>query len=298
MINFRQFFESIDFNSQEVIVPQGEVLYHGTLESFDTRKIRTGGYDDVFWTSDEPIIARMYIPFSGSYSNMSVDHILRDKDCEGIRKSLGLSNNIVRVAWQKHNIGYEKLKYWRNKHEEFQKQFQDYKKAGNYAMDDDFFKQWIEAEDNYKKAQQEWRGHDSYLKSFVVKKMKIWGYEPSGYSNDSFKRILTDREGNLLPANNKSVGKVLKVICNRNFKFYNMAYQKEGDLTDVDYHKIDMFRKIEKSGYDGVIINDYAQSDYHGNYGHLSIGFFKGSLKDLTIKQIKNQTHPGKEEFE
>ena len=49
-MNFKKFYvEAIDFNSKEVIVVKGEILYHGTIESFDTRKARPSSYDDVFW---------------------------------------------------------------------------------------------------------------------------------------------------------------------------------------------------------------------------------------------------------
>ena len=134
------------------------------------------------------------------------------------------------------------------------------------------------------------------MESFVIFKMKALGYKEKypGY----FTGVTTDADGSLRPANYKSVGRVLKVICNRDFKFYDYAAGKEGDLMDVDYHKIDLFRQMEKEGFDGIIINDFAQSGHYGNYGHISYGFFKNSIKDLTIKQIRNQTHPSLEDWE
>lgn len=292
-MNFK-LFEAIDFSSRETIIKKGEILYHGTGESFDIRKTHTSGYDDVFWTTDDLMIARTYIPSKGSYLNTSVDSIIKDEQNEGIRKSLGLTPKIREMAWKKQEEGYKKLIYWENKHKEFQSQ---YKKFGSKKeFDEDFFNQWIDAENNYKKAQKELKWSEDYLRMFVIYKMKTFGYEPTSL-NSYFTHISTDDSGNLLPRKTKHIGSVLKVICNRDFKFYNYAYGKEGDLMDVDYHKVDLFRKIESAGYDGIIINDYAQSDYHGNYGHLGIGFFKSSIKDLTIKKIRNQTHPENKEW-
>lgn len=296
-MDFRLFLaETINFNSREVIVPKGEVLYHGTVESFDKRKTTTAPYDNMFWTSDDMMIARTYIPSKSSYMSTSIDSLIRDEDHENIRKSLGLTQRIIKYAWEKQEEGYQKLKYWEEKHKGFIAKNKELEKDFT-KYTDDFFQQWSVAEDNYRKAQKEMKWADHYLKLFVTHKMKQFGYEPTGYSKDYFTKIFTDDDGYLLPFSSKSVGKVLKVICKRDFKFYNYAYGREGDLMDVDYHKLDLFRKVEEKGYDGIIINDYAQSDYHGNYGHLSIGFFKNSMKDLTIKDIRNQTHPSEEEW-
>ena len=35
------------------------------------------------------------------------------------------------------------------------------------------------------------------------------------------------------------------------------------------------FQKVEKDGYDGIKINDYAQVESEGNFGHTSIGLFE-----------------------
>lgn len=282
-----------------VIIPAGAVFYHGTLESFDVRMPRTGGYDDVFWTAKDLLIARSYIPVTGSHMGLSVDHILRDKLNEdtALRKSLGLSKGIIQLAWQKSNAGYRKFKEWEDKKKEFEEFYR--KNRDDYELfTDELFAQWLEAEENSIQAMKEWRQADSYLKAFVVQKMRSFGYEPQGYNKDYFTKVKTDSDGNLLPANYRDVGRVLQVTCRRNMKFYDFARDREGDLMEPDYHKIKFFRKLENAGFDGVIINDFAQSDYHGNYGHQSYGFFAHALKDLAVKTIRNQTHPTPEEWE
>jgi len=297
---FWDWLEAIDYNAgRTVIVKKGEVLYHGTIESFDTRGVTTSSYDDVFWTSDKIMVARTYIPVAGSYSNFSISHVLKpnDKESEQIRKSLGITKSVMDVAYKKDQEGYKLLRYWDDKNRELSDKWKEIQKLPDYDEYpgiDEFFDQWREAENNAIKYKNEWKPYDKYLKAFVAQKFKTLGYD---VQHDYVRRVRLDSDGNILPADSRTVGKVLKVTCGRDFKIYNYAYGKESDLMDLDYHKIDMFRKMEEEGYDGIIINDFAQSDKYGNMDHKSVGFFKNSLKDLQIKQIRSQTHPRDEEY-
>jgi hypothetical protein len=298
-------FESINYNSKEVIVPKGTILYHGTVESFDNRKIEVGGYDKIFWTTENIMIARSYIPSKSSYSTISLERLARttDKELDDIRKSIGLSDKVINTAWKKDQETHQNYLYWKNELDKCKDFYQKNKDNEEFIYSDkwdDFYKKWSEAEDNYKKSLQVKSPQDR-IKSFIVYKMKSFGYD---LVRGNFEKITFDDRGNLLPASHKSMGSVLKIICNRDFNFYNEAFQKEGDLMDLDYKKIDLFRNIEdkkdlygKFLYDGIIINDFAQTDYYGDFGHVSIGFFKRSLKDLSIKKIRDQTHPGESEW-
>lgn len=61
--------------------------------------------------------------------------------------------------------------------------------------------------------------------------------------------------------------------------------------TNLYHGKIESFdvRNIRPGGYDGIVINDFAQSEEYGNVGHVSYGLFAN--KDLHIKSIKGITH-------
>lgn len=48
----------------------------------------------------------------------------------------------------------------------------------------------------------------------------------------------------------------------------------EGDLTEKAHLDFDLFRRAEKAGYDGIVIDDFAQSIDCGNVGHRSVGLF------------------------
>lgn len=288
-MRFKFWLEQLDLQSLEVIIPKGTQLYHGTIESFDTRNVRTGVYDEVFWTSDDIDIARMYIPETHGYQNLNIDSFFRGNEIDGIKKSIGLTSAIIKKAWEKQEEGYKLLLYWDEQNKWFAKKFKE-EYATNYAnVPEEFFTKWMEAENNKIKYQKEWKTSDYFLKKFIIQKMKSFGYDEK---YGSFKKVKTDKDGSLLPSNYKDIGKVLLVTCNRNFKLYNIGHGKEGDLMDLEFKNIEAFRKYEAKGYDGVVINDFAQSEKYGNYGHKSIGFFQNTLKDLSIKQIRDQTHP------
>jgi len=55
----------------------------------------------------------------------------------------------------------------------------------------------------------------------------------------------------------------------------------EPDLTVKEHNNFGGFRKAEKEGYDGVIINDFAQTDLYGNFGHRSYGLNEAGLKKV-----------------
>lgn len=296
MNGFVEYLESIDHDSQVVVISKGEVLYHGTVESFDTRTPRVGGYDEVFWTAEDPIIARSYIPNKSGYSCETVNGMLQNQEL--LKKSFDIEDRVIQATWAKESHGYKKIESLNKEMEEYRKKWKELEKNIDYEDPsvDEFLQRWIEIENSKRQAEKEWRTHDSILSAYVIKKLNSLGYRV----NDTFqcvKGIVRNSDGRILPANTKSVGKLLRVTCNRDFTVYNFARGRDGDLMNVEYKQIDSFRKIEDKGFDGIIINDFAQTDYHGNYGHRSVGFFRHSLNDLSIKQIRNQTHPSEEEW-
>lgn len=64
-----------------------------------------------------------------------------------------------------------------------------------------------------------------------------------------------------------------------------------GDLQDPQHLWIDEFRAAQQAGYDGVIINDYAQSDRWGNLGHFSVGVFPESVRKIQCSPIPASYH-------
>jgi len=60
----------------------------------------------------------------------------------------------------------------------------------------------------------------------------------------------------------------------------------EGDLLDVQYNDLRGFAAAEAAGLDGVIIDDFAQSDEWGNFGHQSLGVFRGAVDRLSVQSV------------
>lgn len=58
----------------------------------------------------------------------------------------------------------------------------------------------------------------------------------------------------------------------------------ESDLMDLQYHDIKTFNDAKKKGLDGVLIDDFAQSEEYGNFGHLSVGLFDTDKLDVKNK--------------
>lgn len=63
----------------------------------------------------------------------------------------------------------------------------------------------------------------------------------------------------------------------------------EGDLSSPDHLLFSAFELAEENGYDGVIINDFAQTDNYGNLGHIAWG-----LTEKTIRKMEWIAMPAK----
>lgn len=128
---------------------------------------------------------------------------------------------------------------------------------------------------------------------------KTLGYEPK---NNMYKiRFSTNKDGtyNILKYNEKKQGSLYIMLGKEKLQIKDLT-EMGFDLTNPAYLQFNLFSKIEQQGYDGVRINDYAQTEEWGNLGHVSIGIFKSSLdklsnicipaKNHTILQLGNRT--------
>ena len=138
--------------------------------------------------------------------------------------------------------------------------------------------------------------NEQYHKNIIVNKLiSDYGYEPTNENdyvqNHSYK-IKTNFD-KVLRADEKITGKLLIIECMKDLRLYNMS-SGEGDLNDLQYHKIDFFRKVEQNGYDGIVIDDFAQSNIEGNFGHLSYGFLQKTIDDklIILKDSIDAVHP------
>lgn len=78
----------------------------------------------------------------------------------------------------------------------------------------------------------------------------------------------------------------LLVTVGDELRLFDYAAGKESDLTELEYHKLEVFRSVEAKGYDGIVINDFLQDEDHGNVGHRSVGLFAAAVAKLPWLEI------------
>jgi hypothetical protein len=254
-MKFKNWLEN---NENELIIPAGSKLYHGSLEPFKPDQLTTGGYDDILWMAEKPYIAQTYIPSSGGTKHITPNGLVRpsnDPTIIKLQKKLGIFYDLNSVEWQLNG----RPSSWSLPK----------KQDGSY-----------------------WRDLDGEIIDQLLRKA---GYVPKndatgGYAHYEIKLNLDK----ILPPNTKQRGRLFIITVKEPLKIYDT--NQEPDLTNIEYHNHKLFQWAKINGYDGVKISDFAQSDDYGNYGHQSIGVFKTSIPKLTWQTIQAR-HPDYEKI-
>lgn len=308
-------------SSYDLIVPKGHLLFHGTCEDFDIKDLRTGGYDEIFWTSDSPAISQCYIPVSGSKiftSSNSIANPSRDSSIQSIQKQFGIEysdfefrNNQItsyRNAPIFNKIEDEHRDVWNKlyKKEEEKKSFENDMHSKwhklNQAEKEEINAEYLRIKKEIEQIDLLYRETNAEKKKnqYVNSKLQELGYEPESkndYNLDYSWKLKTgvskDGKTQVFPADYFKTGRLFIIKPIEDLKIFDttLGGTREGDLTDLEYHNLTLFRKIEEKGYDGIKIADFAQIEDEGNFGHHSIGLFKNTLKKLNIEEI-SATHP------
>ena len=250
--------------SNQLVISSGFILYHGTLEEFDFLTPRVNNYDKVFWTTEYKQIAKAYIPIAGAQLLTSTNNIAYPS----------LNEEVVKVQ-KKIGIDYDsstfKIEGYRVTSYRVAPVFCSALYMNNLNSQEEKFKyvnqKMVEMFDNEKNIRSYSDGHVSW-------RILLINGEPASI-------------------NERETGKLLTIEVLSDLKVFDMTFggKIDGDLTDVDYHKVPVFRKAEESGYDAIKINDYAQSHNKGNYGHTSVGIFKGSLNKIKVINVEDAKH-------
>lgn len=300
-------------NNHELIVESGTELYHGTIEPFDIKNISVGGYDKILWTSISPMIAQTYIPTSSSSYHISTDSVVRpslDPSIIKIQKLVGINYEQSSFESQDNRIiSYMPASIFKtindkenelyNQYAAANKKFEQIKPilTNNELLDtltDEQFDEYDKIESEMLRLQDIYYNYKSETekRKLVNNKLEHLGYKPTKIESDqNHSWTLNYNDGTILKPNERSQGRLFIIKPQRDLKIYDNTDggNTEGDLTDVEYHNLDLFRQVEKEGYDGIKINDFAQSDDYGNVGHISIGLFKHTIRDLKIQEISAQ---------
>lgn len=226
-------------------------LFHGTDQPFEGTP-RPGGYDGVFWTAEQSTIAQSYISESGGRMRLRISaYQLHDK-VRPDQNSLAYSIALM-FSKPAHDIKYDRLGT-----------------ATSYQTTEPLpslldIAKYVQEQLGYENASR----YNSYFEFDI--KTNGWDPQTTCYG--------------VVPATHRNEGNLLIVGGFSDMRFYDIS-RGESDLTDLQYHKIATFRRLESEGYDGVIIDDFAQSRVWGDIGHRAIGFFKNACERLTYEVI------------
>ena len=306
----------VKISDTEVIIKKGTELFHATGEKYDKRNITTGGYDNVFWTTDSSAIAQTYIPMSPSSYYLDTKTIAfpsKNPEFQKIQKMFGINYDYSKVKYVNGQISsYEpasifkkyvdynnKLYYKYVSYVKLSDKYKAYSEKHMYGdnidkLSKDFFKKWNDVEENKIKYGKEYsKGlNNELIYKYVNNKLEKMGYKPTDNSYDfNYQWELNFNNGNLENGNYRTKGRLLIVKPNRDLKMYDTTNggKREADLTDLDYHKHNWFEMAEKNGYDGIVITDFAQSNDYGNINHISYGLFENTLKNVSVTEIDAQ---------
>lgn len=300
-------FVAENASSNSLILPKGSTLFHSSVEDV-VLPLTVGSYDKVLWTAEDSGTSQMYIPVSTHTIHVSTESLVRpikDEQMRNIQAQLGIVYDYSSIAWHNNVTAsyksapiFSDIEEERNRHHkayyELSRELNDMEK--NHANAKDIAKKQAELAAEQKETVS--TKYDKKINDLVNNILQNkFGYNPNKNNDNnhnfdwSLKIETVDNGYALLPANSSARGKLFILTLNRDFKFYDYASGRDGDLIDLDYHKLELFRRVEVDGYDGIIINDFAQSNLYGNFGHKSYGIFKNAIKDLSVESIDAQ-HP------
>ena len=321
-MKYLKFFEGfVQKNDLTLIVEKGTELFHSTGEDYDINEIRPGGYDDVFWTTQDSVISQTYIPVCGLSTFVSPKAIANpssSEDIQKIQKQLGIIYDYNEVEFKGNQVVSYKIApifmkisddYYIYK-EELNKLRGENKELENELINNrnnierreklylklkELKKIIREKEDLFYNQNSPENLKNKYVNDILINK---YGYTPTqdyaSHSDYSWKlKLDTSSENILKNADYKHIGRLFIITPKRDLKIkdFTVNGSREADLTDEDYNKTNWFRIAEKNGYDGIKIPDHCQSSDQGNFGHTSIGLFKSTLKDLNIESVPAVHH-------
>ncbi len=225
-----EIFQRIDSAIRDGKAPEG-LLFHGTGEPIKG-PLTTGGYDDVLWTSDNPVIAQTYIPNSGIAMYMHRPASYRMNE---------------RVRPQEHS-GWNELAKQMSGQECFDIEYRN----GDVSS-------W--------RVPSDWPTYGDCW-AFLTSKNGL-GYPDKEMIEVSQSGKADGWK--FMPATYQLPG-LLFITLGDPKNFSDLRTSEEPDLMSVDYHQTSAFQAAWKAGKFGVMINDFAQTKRWGNLGHRSYG--------------------------
>lgn len=247
----------------EYVIKQGVELYHASGEPFKEEELRHGGFDGILWTTDSSAIAQTYIPVAGGTLYTNSKYLIAPSQIESI------------TDFQKKKLGIE---------------------YSNVTFERGRAQSWREVRMPIERKENEgYYDFEKRLLDHINSTMENMGYKPSKNSYGNDKSWELKQNGNkIMPADYRKRGRLFILSPKRDLKLFDMTAgeELEHDLTDKQYLELSKFERIKRAGYDGVKINDFAQSEEYGNLQHISFGIFPHAIKELDKRVIGGAKHP------
>ena len=208
--------------------------------------MHTGGFDGVFWMADCPAVAQCYIPRSGGASLVSIPRYQMGERVRPSRHS-DLYRAAILLAGSEPDVEWDAVGQSRS---------------------------WT--------IPPGWPTYGAMLE---------WLRDDLGYAEAApdvafWARTSTqDGQTRYMHSDWRIPGTLLAVEA-RDLRFLDRAGGREADLQVPDHLDLDLFRRAEGAGYDGIVINDFCQSPAWGNVGHRSWGVFASAMHKIRYAAI------------
>jgi len=227
-------------------------LYRG-MDGTSHDPLHASSYDGCLWLAYSPTVAQTYIPASSSTLLRVNAWSMDDKLCPQLNGTPPRPEGLYALALQ---LGYPE--------------------ATNIQLDA------IGRTDSFGMPP----GYPRY--GDIVRHLVEMGYPwQEGKDFSAWVRIEhVDGQQYFRPKDFKKEGRLFIVDGVSDLRLFDYAAGQDGDLMDVDYHKFGLFRDAEAEGYDGIIINDFCQTDNHGNVGHRSVALFAHAIPKIRYASV------------
>lgn len=228
-----------------------ELFFHGSLETLNGRL--KPGCDGMVWFADSPVIAQIYIPATGGFRAVSPYDYLRRDPSESWAPRSEFDEAGIRQA------GFDLCDIERNV-------------------------QWT--------GSLSWRCRGP--RSPTLGDCRRLMVDELGYAADAdMWRVrgidCGGRLSRILPASYRETGTLVVVPRPSDLRLLDLRNGPYGSDMCNSYRYTRTFRQAESDGYDGVIIDDLAQTETYGNLGHYGFGLFSKTANQLPELRIPAQ---------
>lgn len=221
-------------------------LFHGSCEPWQSPVPRPGGYDKVFWTAEQPLIAQIYIPSWYSSIGFSISSHQLDSpvppDEQSFAWDVAQQLGATATVHKKDHIG--RAQSWSSGKKVTFQEVRSYLEGLGYVGD----------------------GYAN--ENFRVK--TSFAQMPDG-----------SRRYVAVPAAATPYGRLVMIPRPEEAAAHDFSTGEDPDLTNPQYHLVDAFKEAFQADKEAVRIHDFCQSPIMGNVGHTSIGFSASTMKAL-----------------